>query len=67
MFRRTTNALFHAVANRDRRWQYFCERFWGPIVGVEEAELIMRAVKDGSDKPGWVIAAEKEAASQPAG
>jgi SAM-dependent methyltransferase len=67
LFRRTSNALFHALANRDRRWQYFCERFWGPIVGIEEAELIMRAIKDGSDKPGWVIAAEKETASQPAG
>jgi len=52
--RRIMNTVFDAVANRDRRFQYFCERFWGPIVGVEEAELVMRAIKDGSDKPAWL-------------
>lgn len=43
--RRIANALFHSLANRDRRFQYFCERFWGPIVGIEEAVLTMRAIK----------------------
>jgi SAM-dependent methyltransferase len=43
--RRVADALFDAVANRSRRSQFFCERFWGPIVGVEEAELVMRALK----------------------
>jgi len=52
LFRRTSNALFHALANRSRRWQYFCERFWGPVVGIEEAELVMRAIKDDADGAG---------------
>jgi SAM-dependent methyltransferase len=43
--RRIANALFDALANRSRRFQFFCERFWGPVVGVEEAELVMRALK----------------------
>jgi SAM-dependent methyltransferase len=43
--RRVANALFDALANRSRRFQFFCERFWGPVVGVEEAELVMRALK----------------------
>jgi SAM-dependent methyltransferase len=51
--RRVVNVLFDAFANRSRRWQYFCERFWGPVVGIEEAELVMRAMKDArpSDPP----------------
>jgi SAM-dependent methyltransferase len=63
--RKIMNTVFDAVANRDRRFQYFCERFWGPVVGVEEAELVLRAIKDGSDKPGWLIQAEAEAANSP--
>jgi SAM-dependent methyltransferase len=43
--RRIADALFDALANRSRRFQFFCERFWGPVVGVEEAELVMRALK----------------------
>ena len=43
--RALAGALFHSLANRNRRWQYFCERFWGPIVGIEEAVLTMRAQK----------------------
>jgi SAM-dependent methyltransferase len=43
--RRVANALFNSLANRDRRFQYFCERFWGPITGIEEAVLTMRAIK----------------------
>ena len=45
--RRVINMLFDTFANRNRRWQYICERFWGPIVGIEEADLILRATKDG--------------------
>lgn len=44
--RRVVNKLFDALANRSRRWQYFCERFWGPVVGIEEADLVLRAIKD---------------------
>ena len=44
--RRFVNMLFNAFANRSRRWQYFCERFWGPVVGIEEVELVLRATKD---------------------
>ena len=43
--RRVADKLFDAVANRSRRWQYFCERFWGPVVGIEEVDLVMRALK----------------------
>ncbi|MCH8852892.1 MAG: class I SAM-dependent methyltransferase [Planctomycetes bacterium] len=43
--RRLMGAIVHRLANRNRRWQYFCERFWGPIVGIEEAVLTMRAQK----------------------
>lgn len=51
--RKVVDALFHSLANRNRRWQYFCERFWGPIVGVEEAVLVMRALKpDASASEG---------------
>ncbi len=45
--RRVINMLFDTFANRNRRWQYVCERFWGPIVGIEEADLVLRATKDG--------------------
>jgi SAM-dependent methyltransferase len=44
--RRLGDMLFNAFANRSRRTQYFCERFWGPIVGIEEVELVLRATKD---------------------
>ncbi len=43
--RRLMGAMVHRLANRNRRWQYVCERFWGPIVGIEEAVLTMRAQK----------------------
>jgi SAM-dependent methyltransferase len=45
VLRRGLNPMFHALANRSRGWQYACERFWGPIVGIEEASLVMRAIK----------------------
>ena len=43
--RRVLNPIFDAVANRSRGYQYACERFWGPIVGIEEAVLTLRAMK----------------------
>ena len=43
--RKLAGMVFHALANHSRRSQYFCERFWGPLVGIEEAELVMRATK----------------------
>ncbi len=46
--RRIIDRLFNVFANRNRRWQYVCERFWGPVVGIEEADLVLRATKDDS-------------------
>lgn len=44
--RRILNQLFDILANRSRKSQYLCERFWGPLVGMEEAVLVLRALKD---------------------
>ena len=54
--RRVVNLMFDVFANRGRRWQYVCERFWGPIVGIEEADLVLRAQKDSdaSQRPALV-------------
>lgn len=46
VLRRGLNPMFHAMANKNRAWQYACERFWGPLVGIEEASLVLRAIKD---------------------
>lgn len=46
LMRKIVNPMFDAVANKGRGWQYVCERFWGPIVGIEEAVLTLRAIKD---------------------
>lgn len=43
--RRLFNPIFDAIANRNRSYQYAAERFWGPIVGIEEAVLTLRALK----------------------
>lgn len=43
--RRIAGRLFDALANRDERAQYICERFWGQLVGMEEAQIWMRALK----------------------
>jgi SAM-dependent methyltransferase len=45
--RKILNPVLDAVANRSRGFQYACERFWGPLVGIEEAVLTMRALKNG--------------------
>lgn len=44
--RRIMNHLVHIVANRDRNSQYLCERFWGHLVGIEEAAIVLRALKE---------------------
>ena len=46
--RRALNTVFDVMANKSRGYQYACERFWGPIVGIEEVVLTMRAIKDGA-------------------
>lgn len=43
--RRTLGRLFDWLANRNERAQYFCERFWGNWVGMEEGHIWMRAIK----------------------
>lgn len=48
--RRVLNMVFDALANKNRAYQYACERFWGPIVGIEEAVLTMRAIKQPAVK-----------------
>ncbi len=46
LLRPVLNPMFHAVANRRRGWQYAAERFWGPLVGIEEVYVVLRAIKD---------------------
>ena len=41
-------AMVESVANRSRSWQYRAERWWGGILGFDEARVVLRAVKDGS-------------------
>jgi SAM-dependent methyltransferase len=43
--RRFLNMVFDAMANKNRSYQYACERFWGPLVGIEEVVLTLRAIK----------------------
>lgn len=43
--RRVLNVVFDALANKSRGYQYACERFWAPLVGIEEVVLTMRAIK----------------------
>lgn len=37
--------ILDQLANSSERAQYFCERFWGPLVGIEEAHIWLRAIK----------------------
>ena len=57
--RRIVDMCFNAVANHNRRWQYFCERFWGPIVGIEEAVLAMRVLKPDDQASHTEVAREE--------
>lgn len=50
--RRVAGRTLDALANRNRRQQYLCERFWGPLVGMEEGHVWLRAVKEtGESRP----------------
>ena len=47
-FRRSRGMLaaaLEAVANRSRSWQYRAERWWGPLIGFDEARVVLRAIK----------------------
>jgi SAM-dependent methyltransferase len=47
-FRRSRGVLatiVEALANRSRGWQYRAERWWGPLIGFDEAHVILRAHK----------------------
>ncbi len=48
--RRTACKVFDTLANYNRRAQYFCERFWGHWVGMEEGHIWMRALKPAEDE-----------------
>lgn len=47
--RRLLGAFFDWAANRNERWQYICERWWGNWVGIEEAHIWLRALKPEAD------------------
>jgi hypothetical protein len=44
--KRVMNQVVDLLANGSRGTQHFCERFWGPMIGIEEAVLVLRALKD---------------------
>jgi SAM-dependent methyltransferase len=44
--KRIVNRVAHIVANRDLNAQIVCERFWGHLIGIEEATVVLRAIKD---------------------
>ncbi len=43
--RRVLGRVVDALANRSERAQYVCERFWGHLAGLEEAQIWMRVLK----------------------
>ena len=43
--RRVVGGVLDRLANHNERAQYFCERFWGNWIGMEEAHIWMRAIK----------------------
>jgi hypothetical protein len=43
--RRVAGRILDSLANRSVRAQYFCERFWGPLIGFEESQIWLRALK----------------------
>ncbi len=49
--------IVEAVANRSRAWQYRAERWWGPLIGFDEARVVLRAIKDvlGGIGAGWGV------------
>jgi len=38
-------AAVESVANRSRSWQYRAERWWGPLLGFDEAHVVLKAHK----------------------
>ena len=50
--RRIAGRVLDRLANRNERAQYFCERFWGHWIGMEEGHLWLRALKPGQSEPG---------------
>lgn len=42
-------SALEAVANRSRSWQYRAERWWGPLIGFDEARVVLRAIKDRAE------------------
>ncbi|MGH2610579.1 MAG: hypothetical protein ACRDHF_15975, partial [Tepidiformaceae bacterium] len=49
--RRVAGRVLDALANRSRQHQHACERFWGPLVGMEEAHVWLRAIKPPPGAP----------------
>jgi len=43
--RRVAGRILDSLANRSKRSQYICERFWGGLVGMEEGHVWLRAIK----------------------
>jgi SAM-dependent methyltransferase len=60
-FRRVLGRILDALANRSPRAQYYCERFWGHLFGIEEAHIWLRAIKPWPPEEAHGAAAEAEA------
>lgn len=43
--RRLITGMMERFANGGRGAQYRCERWWGPIIGIEEIHILLRVVK----------------------
>lgn len=43
--RRLATRLLEALANASQAAQYRCERWWGPLIGIEEVHVLLRAIK----------------------
>ena len=39
------SAIVNRMANYSWRAQYRCERWWGPLIGIEEIHVVLRALK----------------------
>ncbi len=50
--RRLAEWIVDALANKDRRSQYLCERYWANLVGIEECEIHLRAIKEPASRDG---------------
>ncbi len=45
MARRLMSGIMERFANAGRGAQYRCERWWGPMIGIEEIHVLLRVVK----------------------